>query len=245
MSAGVLSRPQPGNPKGDASPYYRMALYCSLRRQELANMPTKSDTKGSEENLTVEQISAIGMNALMGMGVKATSGLTNGVLRYETGIDGEKSDLDLMDLAAVMLPRLQHSDISVRNVQVGGDSVIGDKKVFTVEMESSGLFACLGKGSISAVHEFIGYFIVEIRRIVCKNKKSSQNLGHTTTGALAALAAWVVESFHVGSHVATAVAAGVLVTVMTATKASFCKMTKDAAIRYFPKPDPKAKKKLK
>ncbi len=43
------------------------------------------------------------------MGVRAASGLTNGVLRYETGMDREKSELGLLDLASAMEPGHKHS----------------------------------------------------------------------------------------------------------------------------------------
>jgi len=204
-------------------------------------MPQKSENR-PEADLIIEQISLIGMNALLGMSVRAETGLTGDSLRYDTGIDGLKGNLGMLDLIAIMEPHAQRA-IASRDVRIGGDVVAGDRQVFHVEMEASRIFRLLGKGSIPAVHEFIGCFFVEIRRIICKNKKSSQSLGHTTTGALAALAAWVVESFHVASPVATAVAAGVLVAAMTASKAAFCKMTEAQAALMFPKPAVKPKKK--
>jgi hypothetical protein len=210
------------------------------------NMPENIEER-SEEELSVEQLSNIGMNALLGMGSKVSRGLECDALHYDTSIDGEKGDLAMLDLIAVMLPYVEERPIIISpgapgNANVGGDVVAGDKNVIAFEMDSALICTMLGKRNIAAVHQFIGYFIVEIRRIICKNKKSSQNLGHATTGALAALAAWVVESFHVASPIATAVAAGILVTVTTASKNAFCRMTEAQVAEVFPKPAKKAQK---
>jgi hypothetical protein len=191
--------------------------------------------------LTLQELSVIGMNALTGMGAKAVKDLPGGVLRYSSGPDGETAGLRLLDLAEVMEPQIERAVHIHGDVIAGSKIITGDKNIVAVEMEFSGIFSVLGKGSVEGVHAFIGCFFSEIRSIICKNKGASKTLGHTTTGALAALAAWVVESFHVGSHIATAVAAGVLVTVTTASKSAFCQMTAAQAAQTFPKPVAKTK----
>jgi hypothetical protein len=93
----------------------------------------------------------------------------------------------------------------------------------------------------SSVHEFIARFLSEIRRIVCKNSSSSRTLGHTTTGALAALGTWVMGQFNVESHIAIAVAAAILVAISSAAKGAFCKMTEAQAREAFPRAAPKTR----
>jgi hypothetical protein len=83
-----------------------------------------------------------------------------------------------------------------------------------------------------SIQRFIGYFLVEIRKKICKNK----TLGHATTGALSALAVWITESFRVDSHASVAVAAAILVAVSSAAKGAFCKMTEEQLKELFPTP---------
>jgi hypothetical protein len=91
----------------------------------------------------------------------------------------------------------------------------------------------------SSIQTFVGNFLVEIKALICKNK--SKTLGHTTTGALAALAGWMAQDFGISSHAAVAVAAAVLVMISSAAKGAFCKMTLEQATETFPKPQKKTK----
>lgn len=111
---------------------------------------------------------------------------------------------------------------------------VDDGFVRTVHyLYASSLYALLPR---SKIEEFIRRFLVEIRAIICKNRTASRTLSHTTTGALAGLAAWLVERFGASSHASEAIAAAIIVAVSSAAKSAFCKMTEAEARQMFPKP---------
>jgi hypothetical protein len=164
------------------------------------------DMKDPNAVLTMEELRLIGITALYMKGP-----LT---LRYGTRIEGFTTELRTPDLIAMM------------EAYTGASTVPNTGVLQFVPFNQA----------IGFLHEFIPRFFAEIRNIICKNKTSSQSLGHTTTGTLAALATWVTHSFHAPEPLATGFAAGVLIMVTVAAKGAFCKMTQAEAAKMFSKP---------
>jgi hypothetical protein len=73
---------------------------------------------------------------------------------------------------------------------------------------------------------FIELFFDDLRRIICKGNK---DLSGTSKTAIVAIASWLTSHLGVGAHIATAVATAILVSILTATKGAFCKMTAENA----------------
>jgi hypothetical protein len=57
------------------------------------NMAIDSEIDDHHDDLGVERLSFIGMNALLGMSAGAESGLSSGVLHYEADTDDEKGEI--------------------------------------------------------------------------------------------------------------------------------------------------------
>jgi hypothetical protein len=170
--------------------------------------------------LTLKEVSLIGMKVLY-RAHRTT-------LRYDTGIDGVKTEVRKLALMAVMRPYV---------------GVVAPAKT-TIPWTERNFNPFYPKIDKFSVNRFIGCFGTNIRKIICKNQTS---LGTTTTSALAALANWIAASFRASSLLATAVAASILITVTKAAKGAFCTMTEGQAAKLFPKPKPakKAKKKTR
>ncbi len=67
----------------------------------------------------------------------------------------------------------------------------------------------------------------ELRKLICKGKKGS--LGAATQGAIAGIAAWLIGVLGVDQHAATGVAVAILITLLSATKGAFCRLTEEQA----------------
>lgn len=86
------------------------------------------------------------------------------------------------------------------------------------------------------IQEFIEQYFYELRNLICKNPRSNFPLSPQTSVAIAALAHWLMEHFGIANEYAKYMAATLLVTLLSATKGTFCKMTakeaKAAIARY-------------
>lgn len=76
-----------------------------------------------------------------------------------------------------------------------------------------------------AILDFTILFAVHIRKIICPTRNHKVVLGNATSGAVGALAIWLMRKFGITDAVAEGYAAVILVTIVTATKGAFCDMT--------------------
>jgi hypothetical protein len=81
----------------------------------------------------------------------------------------------------------------------------------------------------SALYVFWWRFFDEIRDRVCVGGKSDSAIGPTASASIAALTHWIAGRFQIEAETAKALATGVLITIASATKGAFCKMTANEA----------------
>jgi hypothetical protein len=99
------------------------------------------------------------------------------------------------------------------------DSAVGSSKAPDVNR----LVTKAGK----TVLEFVTIYFDELRKLICKDRKVS--LSAAIEGTLASIAVWLTSQLGVASHEAIAVAIGILIALLTATKGAFCRMTEEEA----------------
>jgi hypothetical protein len=99
------------------------------------------------------------------------------------------------------------------------DSVDGGKNV----PEENRLAGKAGQ----AILRIVVVYFDELRKLICKGKKGS--VGAATQGVIAALVTWLTGHMGVDQHAATGVAVGILITLLSATKGAFCRLTEDHA----------------
>jgi hypothetical protein len=77
------------------------------------------------------------------------------------------------------------------------------------------------------IRRFVELYFDEIRRRICKG--GPRNLSATTHAALVALANWLATHIGVYEKASTALAAAILISILSATKGAFCRMTTEEA----------------
>jgi len=77
------------------------------------------------------------------------------------------------------------------------------------------------------IRRFVELYFDEIRRRICKG--GARNLSATTHAALVALASWLATHIGVYEKASTALAAAILISILSPTKGAFCRMSAEEA----------------
>jgi hypothetical protein len=80
-----------------------------------------------------------------------------------------------------------------------------------------------------SIKNFVIHFIANIRKIICPKKRADQKLSAGSQGLISGIATWIVTSFGSTPAVAKALAASILIIIVTATRGAFCDMTVEIA----------------
>jgi hypothetical protein len=81
----------------------------------------------------------------------------------------------------------------------------------------------------SSLKRFAIHFVVNLRKIICPKKGASASLSTANQSLITGISTWIVSSFGTVPAVAKALAAAVLIVIVTATRGTFCDMTAEMA----------------
>jgi hypothetical protein len=88
----------------------------------------------------------------------------------------------------------------------------------------------LKTASWRVIAEFIKRFFKKIRDLICGPKTKGYKLSHTSVGALAGLAEWIMHELHFSTEMAKALACTILIGILSASKGTICEMTEEKAL---------------